>query len=55
MFSKTIIALAIAVGLTSGAFAAPKAPETRGNVAPPTYTAPDYPMRTWDDYGKRWL
>jgi len=51
---KTIIALAIAIGLTSGAFAAPKAPETRGNVASPTYTAPDYPMRTRDDYGKRW-
>lgn len=68
MFSKLTIAFAVVVGLTSGAFAAPrwhaKAPVWNAYVntqawnayasTAPAYRSPDFFGRTWDPYGVRW-
>jgi hypothetical protein len=55
MFSKATLTLTIAVALVLGALADPKViVETRGYTTTPSYPGPDAPMRSWNEYGKRW-
>ena len=55
MFTKTTHALAIIVGLTSGAFAATKQRASdMSNPPAATWQDPTLGMKTWDSYGKRW-
>jgi len=57
MDKKVTLALLLALSLSTTAFAqtrqAPQ-PQSRDLVNVPVYTAPDAPMRSWNDYGKRW-
>jgi hypothetical protein len=57
MDKKATLALLLALGLTTSALAETKQapqPQAQDLVNVPVYAAPDAPMRTWNDYGKRW-
>jgi hypothetical protein len=56
MLIKTAIFLLLAIGLSSNVQAATTkpAPGPALLIHVPNPTAPDAPMRTWDEYGQRW-